>query len=719
LIETEAHMKLFLLLTFFFSGVLFTTPLYADVHCSSEGEDGFSKCHSIVPTTNDENPCPNNNTETENNEIMGHAGIEEHTPVTCNDDDLFKGLEKKDRPSRKELIKDYTKQCKKKAKKYRKAVFKKLLKQFKLGQAFQALFKKKKKIYKAKASSGRRQRVSADLSPEEMENMSQDELNNYIMGKLNEKVPGLNDAVEKAKNETSELSPGFHESETIPMNIVVEKNGRQACTVNVDNPPEKDSFNPKPCEFCKGKDVKNSFVDDCSYMTSNNFSEEDALKVVGSNQRKRTDYCQPAMEGKSSDMGQINSMANQLCDIAKKGLVPDFDIETTRNLYNDKTENLAGKRGNFIQKYLKQKVAKECDLEETPDWLDDSEEFANRVRVKHPVYEGREKSGDYGPDPYASEENQAQEIENLGKTMVAEKQKIIDKRDSKQKEMQNMKEQKDLVQKDIAQLTAKYNELKKELSGVTDVTKMNLIYQDLSVITNSIHDLHNNMDSLDQRISDNLQEVQGLGERISKYSDIRIKRKQEALAAFYEDKKSNPNHSKAEWDRKLFNEFKMVRISGKAIEDHGLPSIDDGLSPELSVALNALVKLDQFTCSMEPIETHKTKFSGALKVLGKVGLAIASPVVVGVGLGAAVAASPFTTTASLFCQGCGKPGKTMPRWMMFGNPRALDLRKGWPKRLKKDIGDGVDTYFNLGGALKIKRSDRITTVHKLEDFDEN
>lgn len=454
-------------------------------------------------------------------------------------------------------------------------------------------------------------------------------------------------------------------------------------------------------------------------MTSSNFSEEDALKVVGSNKNKRNEYCQPSMDKKNSDMSQIDSMAKQLCDIAQKGLVPDFDIETTRNLYHDKTENLAGKRGEFIQKYLKDKVKKECVLEEAPDWLEDSEEFATKVRVKHPEYLGRDKKGDYGPDPYASEDKQEEEIENLAKTMESEKQKLIEKRDAKQKEMDSMKDQKKLVEADIAQLKKQYHELQKELAGTTEIGRMNQIYQDLSVISNGMHDLYNNMDSLDQKLNDNLQEVQGLGERIGKYGFDRINRMQEMLKAFYADKKSNPNHDKTAWDKKLFNQFKMVRISGKAVEDHGIPSIEDGLSPELSVALNALVKLDQFTCSMEPIETHKNKISGTLKVLGKVGLAIASPVVAGIGIGAAVVASPFTTTASLFCQGCGKPGQTMPRWMMFGNPRALDLKKGWPKRLKKDVSEGVEAYFNLGGLLKIKKGDRETTVHELDSFDEN
>ena len=112
--------------------------------CGDESSEGFSSCQVISSDSPTTDPCSNGRSETENNQAMEHAGIQEDTPVTCDDDDLFKGLSKSERPSKKELVKDYTKQCKKKAKQYKRAVFKKMLKQFKLGQAFQALFKKKK-----------------------------------------------------------------------------------------------------------------------------------------------------------------------------------------------------------------------------------------------------------------------------------------------------------------------------------------------------------------------------------------------------------------------------------------------------------------------------------------------------------------------------------------------------------------------------------------------
>lgn len=236
---------------FVFFSITQTTK--AEVFCSEESSNGFSKCHQVNSISIATDPCPNDNKEAEENQILANQGISEPTPVTCNDDDLFKGLQKEDQPSRNELIKDYTKQCKKKAKQYKKAVFKKMLKEMKLGQAFQALLKKKKNIYSTKASSGKKQKVSADLSPEDMESMSQEDLNSYIMDKLNEKVPGLKDAVSKAKSETNNLSPGFHESETIPMNIVVQKNGRQACTVNVENAPLSKLLTPSLVNFAKEK----------------------------------------------------------------------------------------------------------------------------------------------------------------------------------------------------------------------------------------------------------------------------------------------------------------------------------------------------------------------------------------------------------------------------------------------------------------------------------
>jgi hypothetical protein len=258
--------------------------------------------------------------------------------------------------------------------------------------------------------------------------------------------------------------------------------------------------------------------------------------------------------------------------------------------------------------------------------------------------------------------------------------------------------------------------LKAQLESETDVIKMNQLSAVLSTVSNSIHDIFNSMDNLEQEKSDLQQQVLGYFSRIQKYSDSSIESKKMLLRSYYSERNSNPNIDKKEWDKKLFNEFKMVRISGRALEDYGLPSIEDGLSPKVSLALNAMVKLDQFTCTMNPIETHRSKLSGSLKILGKIGLAIASPVVLAAEAAVSVAMAPVTTTATLFCDGCQKFGKKMPRWMMIGNPFVLDLRKGWPKRFKRDVKNGVEIYFDLGGALKIKRSDKKVTIHKLEDF---
>jgi hypothetical protein len=697
----------------------FMSSTIAEVHCENSGDgENFQKCVQLPPQnelTIATNPCPNRQ-EGQESVILENSGATLDTPLSCLQDDIYGDMNKKDTPNKQQVVKEYAKQCKRKAKAYKKAVFKKLLKKFKLGQAFQALVKSKKKISKSKINNGRKKKVGIDLTAAELEAMSQSELNSYILEKLNEKVPGLSEAVGKISSSQAGLSKGFHENETIPLNIVVEAKGKSGCTVNVDKVPERGTFIPKICKYCKGSDLKNSFVDDCSYMKSTSFSEKEALNIMDSSTRKKSNYCQSNMDTANSDMRDIDALTNKICDIAQNGLLPDFDIETTRNLYNDKTPNLAEKRGQFIQKYIQKKIQKDCQMEAVPEWLSNANQFASRIRVSHPNYEGNNTKGDYGPSPYANAQQQQDEIQNFEKTMKKEKLALKSKKDEATAQLTVKKEKVQILYREANILSEKYKQLKGQLESQTDIGKMNQLSAALSTVSNSIHDIYNSMDNIEQEKNDLQQQVIGYASRIQKYSESSIENKIKLLKSYYSEKNSNQNINKKEWDKKLFNDFKMVKISGRAVQDPGLPSIEDGLSPKVSIALNAMIKLDQFTCTMEPITTYKSKLSGSLKLLGKVGLAIASPVVLaGAGL-ATLAMAPITTTATLFCNGCQKPGKKMPRWMMIGNPFALDLRKGWPKRIKRDIKGGVETYFDLGGALRIRKTDKETTLHRLEDF---
>src|SRR5690554_7612651 len=114
-------------------------------------------------------------------------------------------------------------------------------------------------------------------------------------------------------------------------------------------------------------------------MVNANFSEKQARELVGANAVKdktlqKDSHYNHDMSGVSNDMSEINKTVTKLCRLAKEGLAPDFRIETTRNEYNDKTQDLALKRGEFTQKYIYAELTKKdgpCILsanDEIPDW---------------------------------------------------------------------------------------------------------------------------------------------------------------------------------------------------------------------------------------------------------------------------------------------------------------------------------------------------------------
>src|SRR5690606_12915844 len=111
------------------------------------------------------------------------------------------------------------------------------------------------------------------------------------------------------------------------------------------------------CELCKPETIQNNFTNDCAYMVNAEFSEKEARKLVGAesikdNGVKEDSHCNHDMKGVENDMTEINKTVEKLCRIAKEGLVPEFNIETSRNEYNDKTNDLALKRGEFTRKYI-------------------------------------------------------------------------------------------------------------------------------------------------------------------------------------------------------------------------------------------------------------------------------------------------------------------------------------------------------------------------------
>lgn len=674
--------------------VLVATPVMAEVVCS--GEDQYQQCYEVPsqdPTECDQQP----------DKIVEHAGVI-NEPLVCDNQTLLGSGKSEDDVE--EAKKEYTRQCKKKAKAYKKALMKNLFRKGKFGQWVQALFKKKQ--YDASVKNGKRTDQKINLDPEMLAGKSEKEIEDMILSEL-EKTSGIKDLKAKAllAQEKPEFKKGFHEAESVPLNVMVQTKKRQSCKVEVGALPKLEETPVKKCEFCVEKNITSSFTNDCSYMVTKGLSEADAQKLVGA--KKTTDYCNHDMNGVENDMSEVENMASQLCDIAKSGMKPQFKIETSRNLYKDKTVDLAKKRGEFIQKYIRSKLMdpKKCDLGgDAPDWLSDEAEFNKAVEVTHPYYEGGAK-GDYGPSPYAANaDEQSKNINDLQATLLKEKQDL-------QAKGKASSEEKALLEKDVAdlksqisQLQKDYNVLKAKLSSIKQIDQSVLEMKDqLEQISHLIQDKNSRINEKRQKISDAGNQLAGYSAKL-KTVDASNVEKVRLLKEFYEEKNGGrvPARSTEEWDKLLFNSFKMVRISGKAVDDSILPGVDPKyITPAVNIALNAMVDVDNFTCVVEPLETHKTTIGGILKFPVKVAMVLTTPVVAVAGAAGALAISPLTTGASFFCEGCGDPGNTPPI-LRVGNWRHLDLSRSSRHEAWEATKGAFKVYTSWGGLLDVNKN---------------
>lgn len=649
--------------------------------------------------------------------IVESTGAQNKT-MSCDDHSLG-GLSKHKSDEKAEIKKEYKKQCKAKAKAYKKALMGNLLKKGKIGQLVQVLFKRKKFTAKSDSEYNLQSSVNANdfqsKSDQEIEKELLDELQKEFVkqqkeaggdGSLN-----LKDiALEASKS--PQFTKGFHEVESVPLEVIAKIESGSFCSIEVDEYPEPKEFKPEKCEFCIEKNISSSFTNDCSYMVNSQYSEEKAKSLLGF--KNRADYCNHSMNGEENNLSEVETMIDRICQIAKSGLRPDFTIETSRNLYNDKTPKLAAKRGEFIQKYIREELLdgkdsrgqKRCDLgEESPEWLGE-EEFKGAVKVTHPFYEGA-REGDYGPSPYASGGDQKKEIEKFQKTLAYEKTQI-------QKKLSDATALKNKLTEDNKKYKAKrngpnslsydYRNLSKDLESTKELSpEVFKKRDDIQNILQQVEDLDNKTNQNKQLISDLNEQITDYQKRLSTI-DQENQNKVSLLNEYYADKNANGDEGvdKKLWDEKLFNSFKMVRLHGKAVEDHPLEGNPKDLPPSVNIALNAMASVENFTCVVEPIGTQKTSIKGVLKGGLKVITAIASPVVAVTAAAAATAAMPFTFLGSFMCDGCGRPGN-VPPVLRFGNPRYLNFSKGSRKQFKREVGNAWDAYINWGGLLKTKK----------------
>jgi hypothetical protein len=137
--------------------------------------------------------------------------------------------------------------------------------------------------------------------------------------------------------------------------------------------------------------------------------------------------------------------------------------------------------------------------------------------------------------------------------------------------------------------------------------------------------------------------------------------------------------------------------------------------PEIATKMEKLLALQTYTCHLNPITTKKMSLEGALKFPLKVATILTLPVLaVGAGAGV-VALSPLNTIINLFCQGCSKPGGTLPRFFAIGDIGQLNLKKGSRRQTWRKTKTFIKNYVNWGGVIKMD-TDKYLSKHGLDQY---
>ena len=420
------------------------------------------------------------------------------------------------------------------------------------------------------------------------------------------------------------------------------------------------------------------------------------------------------MSKEFNNLDPLKASAEKLCKVAQDGLVPDYTIETSRNMYPDKTNELASKRGEFTKQYIFNHLKDNCSLDVIPDWLSDTDSFGEKIVVKTVDYSRpNNKPGDYGPDPYAKVSEQKNEITYLEKSLDDEKVKIANEKKRLEGILEELTNQKLKLSTTMLDLKKDHSTLYKKDKGTINSTSYFKKQDKLTQLGESANQLYLEKVSISKSI-DNI-EVQ------IKAQDTKLKLKRfrkdnnetyilsRNLSKFY---KSRDNHGlnkmtkayKKEWDNKLFNQFKVARIQGFATKEFEYGIDPELMTPELKIALDNVLKVKAFKCELAPIVTKKTTFKGALSVGLKSILALPTLAV------GSVAGLGIAAYHGIKCIGCGKPGKTIPQFF-----RNLGKKK-FRNKLKNQLGEVV----SWGGALDFESSAEKKakfTTHDLDKFE--
>jgi len=469
------------------------------------------------------------------------------------------------------------KQCLKEASRYKKGLIKKMLKDGALGEALRVFLKRKKKFLTTDSLS-----VNAQVD-QEITNLSDAELRDLVLENLKEKVSQSN-------------LPKY--DLIFPIEISVENNEGKICKLDMKAPPVVDIKDPTDCKFCKTVDVMKNFVDDCAYFTSESLSEEQALSILGGSMENKNVFCHNK-NVTPTDLSSINSFGDQICEVLESGdELPQLEILSTRNLYRDKTVDLAIKRGDFIKKYLYQYLTVNkgnCGIEnEIPEVLTSYSAFEKKFQSSPLfVYEGN-KTGDYGPNPYAKPSEYETEVRRYSdhlEKFISLNTKLMS---SYQNDIKKIQSETNSLKSEFEELEERYNQIKDNEQNVQRAQSFaSGIASEMLQINNTISLNYQKMSNLVKKLKSTQTKLLNLSHEKSP--------KVELLTQFYLD----PVKNKRTWDEKIFNELKMAKISFTPVVKTEVDEVIEVFDPEVRKYLKALLSMDAFACKVKEVRSLK------------------------------------------------------------------------------------------------------------------
>jgi len=339
------------------------------------------------------------------------------------------------------------------------------------------------------------------------------------------------------------------------------------CSIKIsDVKPLEKVFTPDENRKPEEINLLSLFSDDCAYFTTNEFNKEKALGLFNKSSSNEKDYCNTQPSNDPTAHNTLQKVADRICQTLSEGKNPKIPILSTRNLYTDKTPDLAKKRGLFIAKYISQLMeekGKECDEAGEESSSEENHNLRKRedyekffvINAADDNYDPN-KPGDFGINPNLTDKNEIEEEKQKFEAYHAGRKAKIEEESGKINSAimttQNSVKEKT---REFETKLQEYNQLKKELENENKNKNIDEIKTNVNEKFNVLENLRLDIKNLKQHKFE-LEEMNIILQKKLDIFEEDLKSKNKLVNAFYND----TSKDKKTWDDRLFNQFKKVEL---------------------------------------------------------------------------------------------------------------------------------------------------------------